>query len=269
MDIRSLGYRTDVMLRVLEGSECADHGDYLVIRSPANPQFWWGNFLLLAAPPEPGGAGKWLSRFAAEFPAAGHLTLGIDVTDQGAVNPAEFQAAGLRFERAVVLTAAVVHQPPRPNLAAQYRPLAGPCDWQQAAELRAACDPDDEPGGGRDFLERRIAAQRRLTEDGHGSWFGAFTGGQLAAQLGIFSAGRGIARYQSVETHPAARGQGLAGTLVCQAGRWAMAELGASTLVIVAKSGHQAERVYRSVGFEAAEDSVSFERPPARWRFAA
>ena len=97
---------------------------------------------------------------------------------------------------------------------------------------------------------------------GHGSWFGAFTDGRLVAQLGICSAGRGIARYQSVETHPAARGQGLAGTLVYEAGRHAMAELAASTLVIVAESGHQAERVYRSVGFEASEDAVSFERPP-------
>jgi len=263
VDITSLGYRTDITLRLLEGGECADHGDHVVVRSPANPQFWWGNFLLLAAPPQPGSVGNWLSRFAAEFPAAGHVTMGVDVTDSSAVDPAEFQAAGLKFEHEVVLTAAAVHQPPRPHRAAQYRPLAGPGDWRQAAELRAACHADDETGAeDGSFIERRIATQRQLTEDGHGSWFGAFTDGRLVAQLGICSAGRGIARYQSVETHPAARGQGLAGTLVYEAGRHAMAELAASTLVIVAESGHQAERVYRSVGFEASEDAVSFERPP-------
>jgi ribosomal protein S18 acetylase RimI-like enzyme len=264
VDIRSLGYRTDIRLRVLEGSERIDHGDHLVVRSPENPQYYWGNFLLLASPPAPGSAGTWLSRFAAEFPAARHLALGIDVTDRRAVDPAEFEAAGLKFGHEVVLTAAAAHQPPRPNSAAQYRPLAGHGDWRQAAELRAACYADEDPGadsGG--FLERRIAAERRLAEDGHGSWFGAFTGGRLAARVGIFSAGRGIARHQSVETHPAARGQGLAGTLVYQAGRYAVAELAARTLVIVAESGHQAERVYRLVGFEASEDSVSFERPPS------
>lgn len=262
MDIRSLGYRTDVMLRVLEGGECVDHGDHLVVRSPENPQFWWGNFLLLAEPPQPGRAAGWLSRFAAEFPAARHVALGIDVTDRNLADPAGFQAAGLTFEHDVVLTAAAVHEPARPNRAAQYRPLAGPADWQQVAALRAACYPDEEAGAG-SFVERRITTQRRLAADGHGSWVGAFTGGQLVAQLGIFSAGRGIARYQSVETHPAARGQGLAGTLVYQAGRRAMAELAATTLVIVAGSGHQAERIYRSVGFEVSEDTVSFERPPA------
>ena len=54
MQVTSLGYRTDLTLRVLEGSEVADRGDYLVVRSPGNPAHWWGNFLLLAAVPEPG-----------------------------------------------------------------------------------------------------------------------------------------------------------------------------------------------------------------------
>ena len=262
MDIRSLGFRTDIALRVLEGSECVDHGDHLVIRSPANPSFWWGNYLLLTKPPAPGSAASWLSRFAAEFPAARHMAFGVDVTEQGEVDPAGFEAAGLRRTREVVLTAAAVHEPPRPQHAADYRPLAGPDDWRQAAELRAACYPDEEPGGS-DFLDRRIATQRRLAEYGHGSWFGAFTGTRLVSQLGIFSVGGGIARYQSVETHPAARGQGLAGTLVYQAGLYAAAELAATTQVIVAEAGHQAERVYRSVGFEVSEDTVSFELPPA------
>jgi GNAT superfamily N-acetyltransferase len=263
VDIRSLGFRTDIALRILEGSECADHGDHLVIRSPANPSYYWGNYLLLASPPKPGHAADWLSRFAAEFPAARHVALGIDVTDESQVDPAEFQAAGLTFTREVVLTAAAVHQPPRPNSAAHYRPLAGPGDWQQVAELRAACYADEAAAADSSFLERSIAAQRRLTESGHGSWYGAFTGGRLAAQLGILSVGGGIARYQSVETHPAARARGLAGTLVYEAGQYAMTELAATTLVIVAEAGHQAERVYRSVGFEASEDTVSFERPPA------
>ena len=47
MEIRSLGYRTDLMVRAREGSLVEDRGDYLVIRSPGNPAFWWGNFLLL------------------------------------------------------------------------------------------------------------------------------------------------------------------------------------------------------------------------------
>ena len=262
MDIKSLGYRTDIMLRLLEGSERTDHGDYVVIRSPANPAYWWGNFLLMAAPPAPGGAVSWRSRFDAEFPAAEHLALGLDVTDASAIDPAEFQAAGLTFRREVVLTAHAVHPPPDLSQVAQLRPLAGSGDWQQAVELRAACYRDD-PATARGFLESRAATQRQLTEAGHGRWFGAFTGGTLVAQLGIISDGRGVARYQDVETHPATRRQGLAGALVRQAGRYALAELGARTLVIVADPAGPAVRIYRAAGFEASEDQLSWERPPA------
>ncbi len=262
MDIASLGYRTDIMLRLLEGSERADHGDHIVVRSPANPSYWWGNFLLLASPPAPGGVSRWLSRFTAEFPAAFHVALGIDVTDRSAVGPAEFEAAGLTFRRETVLTTTEVQPPPHPSRSAEFRPLAGSADWQQAVELRVDCIGAEEPPADRSFWESRIAAQRGLAESGHGCWLGAFTGGRLVAQLGILTDGNGIARYQDVETHPAARRQGLAGTLVYQAGRYALAQLAASTLVIVAEPDQQAIRVYRSCGFEITEDQVSFERPP-------
>ena len=82
------------------------------------------------------------------------------------------------------------------------------------------------------------------------------------AQLGVFSDGSGIARYQNVETHPASRRHGLAGTLVWQAGRWTLDQLGARTLVIVADPGAGAIRVYRSVGFAGTESQIGFQRAP-------
>ncbi len=68
MRVTSLGFRTDLALRVLEGATISDRGAYLVIRSPGNPDYWWGNFLLLRD--APGTGGPWLARFAEEFPAA-------------------------------------------------------------------------------------------------------------------------------------------------------------------------------------------------------
>jgi hypothetical protein len=47
-------------IRVFEGSEVTDHSEYLTVRTPANPEFWWGNFLLLRAPAARGDAGRWL-----------------------------------------------------------------------------------------------------------------------------------------------------------------------------------------------------------------
>jgi ribosomal protein S18 acetylase RimI-like enzyme len=261
MDVISLGYRTDLMLRELEGSQITDRGDCLVIRSPASPAFWWGNFLLLAQPPAPGTVPRWLARFSAEFPAADHLTLGVDGTSARALDPAELLAHGLHYEHSTVMTATAVREPPRPSTTATVRPLVSDDDWQQAAALRAACY-EAEPGGSTGFITARIAAERALTQAGHGSWFGAFIDGSLLAQLGLICRD-GLARYQNVETHPAARRQGLAGTLVWQAGQHGLTKLGARTLVMVADPDEAAIRVYRSVGFADTETQIAFERQPA------
>lgn len=263
VEVTSLGYRSDLMIRALEGSAVTDHGDCIVVRSPANPTFWWGNFLLLAAPPGPGQSGRWLARFAAEFPDASHVALGIDVTDADKVQTAEFLEAGLRLDLSTVLTASAIHRPPHPGHGACYRPLAGDDDWAQSRELRLACTSAEERAEHLPFIERRAAEARRLAEAGHGAWFGAFRDGRLVAQLGLFSDGTGIARYQDVATHPAARRQGLAGTLVWHAGQHGLDELGASTLVIVADPGYPAIRIYRSVGFTDRETQIGLERPPA------
>jgi ribosomal protein S18 acetylase RimI-like enzyme len=262
--VTSLGYRTDLMIRAMEGSEVTDHHDHLVVRSPGRPAYWWGNFLLLAAPPSPRDAARWLARFAEVFPRADHVALGIDATERHAADRSGLIEAGLRAERNTVMTAAAVHEPPRPNRAARYRPLTGDEDWQRSFELRLATDDrpsgDGGPGATRAFYQQRTADARRVTEDGHGAWFGAFAGDRLVAQLGVFSDGHGIARYQNVETHPAWRRRGLAGTLVWEAGRYAAAELGAHTLVMVADPGGHAIYVYRSVGFADTEAQLAFQR---------
>ena len=115
MRVKSLGFQTDLALRVLEGAEVTDRGDYLVVRSPGNPTFYWGNFLLLAGWPEPGTGDAWLARFAAEFPQAEHVALGVDAMREPAEISPEFLAAGLEFERATVLTCAAVQPPPHQN----------------------------------------------------------------------------------------------------------------------------------------------------------
>ncbi len=262
MNVRSLGFQTDLMIRLLEGSRAEDREDYLVVRTPQNPAYWWGNFLLLTEAPRPGEAEKWLARFADEFPDAAHVALGIDVTEASMVDTRELIAAGLRLERSSVLTAAELAEPPHRNTEAEIRPLAGHEDWRQAAGLRAVLN-DGEPGGDPDFLRARIAAERALTEAGHGAWFGAFLAGELRAQLGLITDGSGIARYQNVETHPETRRQGLAGTLVWHAGTQFLTAGNATTLVIVADPKDVAIRVYRSVGFTDAQSQVGFDRQPA------
>jgi ribosomal protein S18 acetylase RimI-like enzyme len=262
VQVRSLGYRTDLTIRSLEGSQVDDRGDYLVIRTPGNPGYWWGNFLLLEAPPQPGETGAWLETFSAEFPQARHVALGIDVTEASDVDAIEMLSHGLRPEETAVLTARDLHEPPHFNPAAEIRALAGDEDWRQAARLRTAVN-EGEPGSEPAFLHARIQAERALTEAGHGTWFGAFLDGILVAQLGLISDGSGVARYQNVETHPQARRQGLAGTLVWHAGQEGLRACAATALVMLADPDDVAIRIYRSVGFAYAETQIGFCRPPA------
>ena len=169
VDVASLGYRTDLAIRRAEGGQITDCGDHIVIRTGQNPGYWWGNFILLAAPPRAAELAGWLARFATLFPAARHRTLGVDGTDAAAVDPDVFTAAGFRAERSVVLTASSVRPARQPGLAATVRRLAGADDWRQSAELRRACgDPGESAAAAGDAAADVVRAGEQEFEAG--SW---------------------------------------------------------------------------------------------------
>ena len=260
MELTSLGYRTDLMMLAMQGGEIHDRGDHLVVRTPAQPTFHWGNFLLFADPPTAADTDRWQALFKAEFPDAGHMTFGLDTTDGTTGDLSGFVETGITAELSVVLTANDVHPPPRPNTEARLRMLASDYDWAQTVELRMAIDDTDDEPGHRLFVERKNAAMRALQEAGRGGWFGAFADGRMVGGLGVYTDGSGVARYQSVETHPDYRNRGLAGTLVHHAGRYALTDLDAETLVIVADPDYVASRIYRSVGFDGTETQIQLSR---------
>jgi GNAT superfamily N-acetyltransferase len=264
VQVRSLGYQTDLALLALGGSEIEDRGTYRVIRSPHNPAFWWGNFLLLASPPPADEADRWLDVFTQTFPEAQHRALGFDGTAGSVADLSGFSAAGLTAEGQTVMTARTVNAPPHPNEEATYRTLNDDDDWAQHVELRLACYGDGSTSGrDREFAVARAATMRSLVTAGHGAWFGAFLGDRLVSSMGLFSTATGLARFQSVETAPDVRGQGLAGTLVHVVSRYGLAELGAHTLVMVADPEYSAIRLYRSLGFADTETQLQAERPPS------
>ena len=254
LDVRSLGFATDLMIRRLAGSEIADRGDYLAVRTPQNPTFYWGNFTLVS-PSVP--ADEWLGIFTREFSEAGHVAIGVDGTDGSWHDASPLLDSGFELEVSTVLTSA---GPPGGAPAADQlcRPLRSDDDWAEATELRMALGGEQGrlTEGYRAFLERRVAEVRELDRAGHAVHFGAFVDGRLRSCLGLITDGSGTARYQTVETHPEFRRRGLAGALVEAAGRHGLGELGASRLVIVADPHGPAIGLYRSLGFRDAEHQV-------------
>ncbi len=261
MNVSSLGFRTDLALLERAGSTVEDHDDHLVVRSPRNPGFYWGNFLLLDHVPGADRVEEWLDRFAAAFPEARHRAFGFDT--QGTVDELSgFAAQGLGVEASTVMTASSVRRPAHPNDEATYRAFQCDNDWLQSIELRIACDNFDQSVSHREFVTRRASSNRAVVEAEHGQWFGAFLGDTLAAQMGLVTAAPGLARFQSVETHPDHRGRGLAGTLAHHVSRYGLRELGAKTLVMVADPDYHAIRIYRAIGFTDSEVQLQAERAP-------
>jgi ribosomal protein S18 acetylase RimI-like enzyme len=265
VNVVSLGFRTDLMLRRLAGAVITEQPSYLAVRTPGNPGFWWGNFLLVDRPFAAGDADRWADIFAREIPGAAHLTLGVDGVDGDAGDAAELARLGVTVEVDTVLTATRLTPPARPPVGATIRPLSGDADWAEAFELRlAAHGEQDAPAEHRQYVARKVAEERALCDAGHGVWFGVFVDGRLGASAGLFADGDGdgLGRYQSVETHPDLRRRGLASALVHRLGDWGSTERGVRTLVIVADPDYHAIRLYRALGFTDTEKQVQLCREP-------
>ncbi|WP_405058882.1 GNAT family N-acetyltransferase [Kribbella sp. NBC_01505] len=264
MEIKSLGYRTDLFLLGLGGSEVHDTGEYVVVRTPANPTFWWGNFLLYRTPFAAGDVERRLAEFHTQFPDAEHVAIGVDTTD-GTVGAdgikEELAERGATIEFSTVMAANTVVAPARPNTTSTYRMLSGD-DWEQVYTIGLATATMTVDDGYREFLQRRVASDRARVEAGHGVWFGAFDGDRLQASLGLMFDRQGLARFQNVQTHPDDRNQGIASTLVHHASTYGF-EHGAETLVMVADPDYLAIRIYRALGFSDSETQLGMSIPPA------
>lgn len=264
MKVQSFGHRSDLFF-LRHQAEVLDRGDFLACRSPAEPGYHWGNFLLLADPPVPGDLERWVRLFDAEFadlPEVRHQAFSWDETsgERGAAD--EFLAAGFRWDGGEVMVSRRVGPPRFPAEGVELRPMRTEADWEASARCAVLVrDARFSEASYQRFVMRRQAAQRELVERGLGQWFGAFLDGALVADLGLFLDGE-LARYQRVQTHPDHRRKGLCATLVTHAAEWARRERGAEVFLLVADPGGAAGRVYRSLGFEVEEVFGGLVRAP-------
>jgi ribosomal protein S18 acetylase RimI-like enzyme len=260
---RSLGFQTDIAVLRTSGSLVEDRGHYLVVRSPHNPTFWWGNFLLLGAVPGTDGEDVWLDRFASEFPDAAHVALGVDGTDNHVADLHGFAARGLQVIESTVMTSTDVRAPAHQNDEAVYRRLHSDQDWVQSIELHLRCEERPfNPDAYRAYVTTKATTNRQVTEAGDGGWFGAFVDDRLVAQMGLVRAGPGLARFQTVETDPDSRRRGLAASLLHHVCQFGLGEMGAQILVMVADPDYFAIDLYRSLGFVGAETQLQMEESP-------
>jgi GNAT superfamily N-acetyltransferase len=255
------GWATDLAIHELSGASVEDLGDRVVVRSPQNPRYHWGNCILVQEPDAADDADRWVGVFREAFPSADWIAIGLRRLP---ADVAPWAAHGAELEAIEVLTASEL--PRQTALADGYevRRLAGD-DWEQTVGL--AVDENARTGSYppekyESFSRVRAEETRTLCDrdDDVAAYFGAFADGKLAAQLGIVRCGD-AGRYQSVLTDEAHRRRGLASHLVGVAARWA-ADRGCGRWVIVTETTNPALGVYRSVGFEPDGVNVRAYRKP-------
>ena len=71
------GWASDVEVLLRTGSVVEDRRDHLVVRTPANPGYYWGNCLVVRDPGLADEAESWVEAFDEVFPNAGHLAIGL------------------------------------------------------------------------------------------------------------------------------------------------------------------------------------------------
>lgn len=257
MLVRSLGLSTDLQLLALRG-RIVDRGDYLVISTPDDPGYYYGNLLVLPAPPQIGEVAFWTRRFADEVgkePDTQHVTLMWDGTTGDVGAREELETAGFTIQVVQTMTARVREIAAALIEDIAIRPLS-PDDVLATADLGFAIG-DRHDDAYRRFLDRRTEWQRSLVAAGSAQFWGAYDADVLVGSLGLVSLGD-VARYQDVQTAATHRKRGIASALLAAAARSSACE----TVVIEVLPGADAERVYQRAGFEVIELTASACRYP-------
>ena len=256
----SPGWATDLAVLEHSGSVVEDRGDHLVVRTPLNPDYHWGNCLFVTDADTVDDAPRWVAAFHDTFPQATWVAIGLArMPDDADV----WAAQGLDLELDDVLSTRTL--PKQTPLAEGYtvRRLGGD-DWQQCVRREMAENDrtgEYEPTGHERFVRARTTARRNLSDREVAAFFGAFSGDTLVADLGIVRCGT-TARYQAVSTEVEHRRKGLASHLLGVAARWA-ASHGCDRWVIITEATNPAGRVYRRVGFEPdVGNAQAYRRPP-------
>lgn len=262
--LANLGLRTDIEMLRFEGS-IQERDDCIVVKTPTNPTFYWGNLLVFPEPPRAGELARWGKKFAAAFreePRVRHRTFTWDTITGEAGAKEEFAGYVDEATEVLLLNRGELLSPPRLNREIEARRLSTEADWAAALESQLSLRPEHLTL--ESFTAFKIAQMdryRRMTAAGLGEWFGAFLKGEMIASCGLFLFG-GIGRFQTVGTHPSHRRKGGALALMHEACRQGLTS-SAPTLVICADPDYHAAQLYRSLGFRYSQKQRGICRYPS------
>jgi predicted GNAT family N-acyltransferase len=246
----NLGLLTDLLIHKETGLVDAE-GDYLVVRTPDAPDYFFGNLLFLRQRPADGDLERLeydFGRLVGTPPRIAHRTFVWPESADAVVSANAFVQQGYDLTVCRVL---VAH--PREtrcvaiNPRVEVRRFGSPRDWDDWACMHLADMPDPQALSSQRFMAHQQADYRRLIERGLGDWWGAFINGEQVGSLGLFFLD-GIGRFQWVITAEHHRNQRICKTLVSEAIRQTAGR--SEKLVMVADEAYHAGAIYEAMGFQ-------------------
>ncbi|NKI70027.1 GNAT family N-acetyltransferase [Collimonas pratensis] len=253
------GIQTELMFNRVQG-EVARCGQYTVVRTPATPDYYFGNLLVLEDAPRNQDRAQLEADFAdlvGAPPLIKHRTFLWPVHDDARATPDAFIDAGYEFSQTAVLIAHAQDliapaQRPAEIVLRRYRDAADWSAWQ-ALKLADNAGRYPEPEFLR-YLSGLQAMYQQMIADHQGDWWGAFIGDTQVANLGMFFT-EDSGRFQAVFTAPAYRNRGICHALVHHVAEHSFGR--ATRLVMVADESHHAARLYETLGFQRRERMAS------------
>ena len=177
--LTNLGYITDCIFHRQDGF-VEQHADFLVIRTPDNPTFWFGNLLVFKKPPLPGDLERWSKIHAEIFgDSLNHTTIGWDESAPGSTT--QFTEVGFRLVNDIVLSMSSYAGGIAINPSINVRPLSTEEEWEALLEMQCEVDREyfDYPNDAGEFRRTQVDSARRMTAKGRGDWWGGFIGDKL------------------------------------------------------------------------------------------
>lgn len=251
--IKSLGLITDIML--YKHSAIVEHKkEYIVVKSPENPMYFWGNLLIYPLGPELNDINIWRENFHTEFaanPEIQHMSFAWDIS--GKVNSDKFLDAGFDYEETAVLTAEKSLNIKHFNTKITIKKIQSKYEWNDIIDFQLDVNSEGfNEKYFRPFIIKQFSTYRKLTEIGIGNWYGAYINGKLVADLGLYWENK-VAIFRDIKTHPDFRKTGISQTLM----NFAAVDSQCNRFVIQTDEYGSAINMYKSIGFAFNEVTAS------------
>jgi len=251
----SLADFTDLIFHSSSG--CISENDlYTLVRTPSNPYFYFGNYLILNKNIENYNKKELENFFTSEFSdekRIGHIAFSWPYNKSENVD--SYIEDGYHYEKSIAMT---LEQSNLADLKCKNSDVHirkfSEGDWDQWILFEL-----DEFDNQYPIIDHQLFLlgleknYRSLIKADKGSWYGAFIDKELVASAGIFHEDS-IGRLQKIRTRGNYQGKGICKTMlhkICSD----YYEL--SKIVVVADENYFAKKVYTSLGFYEREKQVS------------